>query len=49
VNQKRKEDQKALPEKTRPHSAQADVALDDLDDVGLLLDGLGKVGHEVPS
>ncbi len=25
--------------------AQADVALDDLDDVGLLLDGLGEVGH----
>jgi hypothetical protein len=25
--------------------AQADVALDDLDDIGLLLDGLGEVGH----
>ena len=27
--------------------AQADVALDHLDDVGLLLDGLGEVGHGV--
>ena len=26
-------------------AAQADVALDDLDDVGLLLHGLGKVAH----
>jgi hypothetical protein len=25
--------------------AQADVAFDDLDDIGLLLDGLGEVGH----
>jgi hypothetical protein len=25
--------------------AQADVAFDHLDDVGLLLDGLGEVGH----
>ena len=25
--------------------AQSDVALDHLDDVGLLLDGLGKVDH----
>jgi len=25
--------------------AEADVALDDLDDIGLLLDGLGEVGH----
>ena len=25
--------------------AQADVAADDFDDVGLLLDGLGEVGH----
>jgi hypothetical protein len=27
--------------------AQADIPLDDLYDVGLLLDGLGEVGHEV--
>jgi hypothetical protein len=26
--------------------AQADVALDDLDDIGLLLDGLCEVGHD---
>ncbi len=29
----------------RPRLAQADVALDHLDDVGLLLDGLGEVEH----
>ena len=29
----------------RPGFAQADVAADDFDDVGLLLDGLGEVGH----
>ena len=27
--------------------AQADIALNHLDDVGLLLHGLGKIGHEV--
>ncbi len=31
----------------RPRLAQADVALDHLDDVGLLLDGLGEVAHGV--
>ena len=29
----------------RPRLAQADIPLDHLDDVGLLLDGLGEVGH----
>jgi len=29
----------------RSRLAQADVALDHLDDVGLLFDGLGKVAH----
>ena len=31
----------------RPGLAQADVSLDHLDDVGLLLDGLGEVDHGV--
>jgi len=29
----------------RPGFAQADISFDHLDDVGLLLDGLGEVGH----
>jgi hypothetical protein len=29
----------------RARFAQTDVALDDLDDVSLLLNGLGEVGH----
>lgn len=31
----------------RPRLAQPYVSLDHLDDVGLLLDGLGKVGHAI--
>jgi hypothetical protein len=29
----------------RPSLAQANISADDLDDVSLLLDGLGKIGH----